>query len=147
VIAGAVGGSVFAGDLFGSPDGVGTTAPSATVANARTVELRPVDGADMRAEVVATPTDYGTKLEWRCHYPPKPGDQRSDGGGYVPPEPIRYELVLVGRDGGRTVAATWTWSGGTSPGLDASSAVPLTDMDRIEITLDGQEEALAAATL
>jgi hypothetical protein len=145
VIAGAVGGSVFADDLFGSPDIVGTTPPSATVAAARTLDLRPVGGADMRAQVVATPTSYGTKLQWRCHYPPMPG--QPDGGSYEPPEPIRYELVLVGRDGGRTVAATWTWSGGTSPGLDASSAVPLTDMDRIEITLDGQEEALATATL
>ncbi|MFC8943542.1 hypothetical protein ACFT1B_36245, partial [Streptomyces griseoincarnatus] len=107
---------------------------------------RPVDGADMRAQVIATPTDYGTKLQWRCHYPPMPGQQRPDGG-YVPPEPIRYELVLVGRDGGRTVAATWTWSGGSSPGLDATAAVPLTDLDRIEIALDGHEEALAAATL
>lgn len=147
VIAGTVGGSVFAGGLFGSPDGVGTTPPSATVADARTLDLRPVDGADMRAQVVATPTDYGTKLQWRCHYPPMPGQGRPDGGDYAPPEPVKYELVLVGRDGGRTVAATWTWSGGTSPGLDASSAVPLTDMDRIEITLDGQEEALASATL
>lgn len=147
VVAGAVSGSVLAGGgPFGSPDGVGTTPPSAGVANARTIELRPVDGADMRAEVVATPTDYGTKLEWRCHYPPLPGQQQPDGG-YAPPEPIRYELVLVGRDGGRTVAATWSWSGGTTAGLGASSAVPLTDLDRIEITLDGQEKALATATL
>lgn len=145
-VAGAVGGSVLADrGVLGWPDGAGTT-PSATVADARTIELRPVDGADMRAQVVATPTAYGTKLQWRCHYPPTPGQQRPDGG-YVPPEPITYELVLVGRDGGRTVAATWIWSGGTSPGLDASSAVPLTDMDRIEITLDGHTEALATATL
>ncbi|WP_129784798.1 anti-sigma factor family protein [Promicromonospora panici] len=147
VIAGTIGGSVLTDrGVFGSPDGAGTTPPSAAVVDARTIQLRPVAGADMRAQLVATPTDYGTKLEWRCHYPPRPGQQGSDGG-YVPPEPIRYELVLVGRDGARTVAATWTWSGGTSPGLDASSALPLTDMDRIEITLDGQEEALATATL
>jgi hypothetical protein len=45
------------------------------------------------------------------------------------------------------VAGTWSWSGGTTPGLDASSSVPLTEVDRIEITLDGQEEPLARATL
>jgi hypothetical protein len=147
LVAGAVGGSVF-GDLgpFGSPDGAGSTPPSATVASARTIELRPVEGANMRAEVIATPTDYGTKLEWRCHYPPPPGQPEPEGG-YVPPEPIKYELVLVGRDGERTVAATWSWSGGTGSGMDASSAVPLTDMDRIEIRFDGQEEAVATATL
>jgi hypothetical protein len=146
VVAGAVGGSVFADrGPFGSPDVGGTTPPSATLADARTIELRPVNGADMRAEVTATPTDYGTKLEWRCHYPRKPGEQTDNG--YVPPEPIEYELVLVGQDGGRTVAATWSWSGGVEPDLDASSAVPLTDMDRIEIRFDGEDEALATATL
>ncbi|WP_454859024.1 anti-sigma factor family protein [Promicromonospora soli] len=147
VVAGTIGGSVLTDrGVFGAPGGAGTTPPSAAVVDARTVQLRPVGEADMRAQLVATPTDYGTKLQWRCHYPPRPGQQGPDGG-YVPPEPIKYELVLVDRDGARTVAATWTWSGGTSPGLDASSAVPLTEMDRIEITLDGQEEALATATL
>ncbi|MEV0892521.1 zf-HC2 domain-containing protein [Promicromonospora sp. NPDC050262] len=152
VVAGAVGGSVLtAGGLFGTPDGGvpdagGTAPPSATAAAARTIELRPVAGADMRAEVVATPTAWGTQFRWSCHYPPDPGEQPPEGV-YVPPEPIRYELVLVGRDGARTVAATWSWSGGQTTGLDASTAVSLTDMDRIEITLDGHEEALASATL
>ncbi|MFE7507626.1 anti-sigma factor family protein [Promicromonospora sp. NPDC057488] len=171
VVAGAVGGSVLsAGGLFGTPDdaaplGAGATAssgpassgapssgpasstpPGTTATEARTIELRPVAGADMRAEVVATPTTWGTKFRWSCHYPPDPGQQPPEGA-YVPPEPIRYELVLVGRDGARTVAATWSWSGGETTGLDASTAVSLTDMDRIEITLGGHKEALATATL
>lgn len=167
VVAGAVGGSVLSGGgLFGTPDGgtplgAGATAssapsssaaaslstpPGSTAAEARTIELRPVDGADMRAEVVATPTTWGTKFRWSCHYPPDPGQQPPESA-YVPQEPIRYELVLVGRDGARTVAATWSWSGGETTGLDASTAVSLTEMDRIEITLDGHEEALATATL
>ncbi|MFD6139786.1 anti-sigma factor family protein [Promicromonospora sp. NPDC060271] len=146
VVAGAIGGSTLARNgLFGPPDGVGTTPPTATVAGARTVELRPVGDADMRAELVVTPTDWGTSLEWSCHYPPEPGDQQ--GGDYTPPEPVKYELVLVGQDGARTVAGTWSWSGGTTTDLDASSAIPMTEVDRIEITLDGQEEALATATL
>ncbi|WP_036960417.1 hypothetical protein, partial [Promicromonospora kroppenstedtii] len=123
-----------------------STPPGSTAAEARTIELRPVDGADMRAEVVATPTTWGTKFRWSCHYPPDPGQQPPESA-YVPQEPIRYELVLVGRDGARTVAATWSWSGGETTGLDASTAVSLTEMDRIEITLDGHEEALATATL
>ena len=156
VVAGVVGGSVLSGGgLFGTSDGgtplgAGATASSAppaiTTTEARTIELRPVDGADMRAEVVATPTTWGTKFRWSCHYPPDPGQQPPEGA-YVPQEPIRYELVLVGRDGARTVAATWSWSGGETTGLDASTAVSLTDMDRIEITLGGHEEALATATL
>jgi hypothetical protein len=145
VAVGAIGGSVLADNgLFGPPDGVGTP-PSAAVAGARTVELRPVGDADMRAELVVTPTTWGTSLRWSCHYPPAPGQQTD--GTYTPDEPIKYELVLVGQDGARTVAGTWSWSGGTTTDLDASSAIPMTEVDRIEITLDGQEEALATATL
>ncbi|MFD7023100.1 anti-sigma factor family protein [Promicromonospora sukumoe] len=168
LVAGAVGGSVLTGSgVFGTPGGTqdgtvadGGAAPSSSATtpgtgtgtgtdaatDARTIELRPVDGADMRAEVVATPTAWGTKFKWSCHYPPDPGDQPPEGA-YVPREPVRYELVLVDRDGTRTVAATWSWAGGETTGLDASTAVSLTDMDRIEITLDGHEEALATATL
>ncbi|RPF22617.1 anti-sigma factor family protein [Myceligenerans xiligouense] len=148
LIAGAAGGSLLTGPgPFRSPDGVGTTAPPVTAANARTVELHPVGEADMSAQVVVTPTTWGTKFQWSCHYPPDPGQDPPAGQDYEPREPVTYELVVVGHDGVRTVAATWVWSGGTTTGLDASSAVPLTDMDRIEITLDGQDEALAAATL
>lgn len=144
LVAGVAGGSVLAGSgFFGSPGGGGTTPSSAVVAGAQTIELLPVGEAQMRAEVVATPTSWGTRLEWSCHYPPVPGQP----AGYVPQEPIKYELVVVGRDGERTVAGTWLWSGGPITDLDASSSVPLTDVDRIEITLDGQDEALAAATL
>lgn len=147
LVAGAVGGSVLADSGFlGGPGDPGTTPPSAAVAEARTIELRPVGDADMRAELVVTPTTWGTSLRWSCHYPPAPGERPPDGT-YAPAEPVRYELVLVGRDGARTVAGTWSWSGGATTGLDASSAVPLTDVDRIEITLDGHEEALASATL
>ncbi|MFI2489569.1 anti-sigma factor family protein [Promicromonospora kroppenstedtii] len=150
VVAGAVGGSVLTGgSLSGTPDGGApslSTPPGSTAPETRTIELRPVDGADMRAEVVATPTTWGTKFRWSCHYPPDPGQQPPESA-YVPQEPIRYELVLVGRDGARTVAATWSWSGGETTGLDASTAVSLTEMDRIEITLGGHEEALATATL
>lgn len=146
VVAGAVGGSTLADNgLFGPPDDVSTVPTSATVAGARTIELRPVGDARMRADLVVTPTSWGTSLEWSCDYPPEPGEQPDPD--YTPPEPIKYELVLVGQDGARTVAGTWSWSGGTATDLDASSSVPLTEVDRIEITVDGQEGPVAAATL
>jgi hypothetical protein len=63
------------------------------------------------------------------------------------PEPVTYELVLVGRTGTRVVAATWTAAGREVTGLGASSAVPLASLDRIEITVAGRPEPLAAATL
>ncbi|GGM16275.1 anti-sigma factor family protein [Promicromonospora citrea] len=128
------------------PDVPVAAAPSDAVARARTVQLLPVGEVDMRAELVVTPTTWGTSLRWSCHYPPEPGD-RPPESVYVPSEPITYDLVLVSRDGARTVAGTWSWSGGATIGLDASSALPLREVERIEITLDGQDEALASATL
>lgn len=114
--------------------------------NVRTVDLRPVGSVDMWAQLVVTPTSWGTKLTWSCHYPPKPGKSPPGPSDYRD-EPVTYDLVLVGRDGSRTVAGSWTWSGGETLGLDASSAVPIAEVERVEITLVGQETAVAAASL
>lgn len=80
-------------------------------------------------------------LEWSCSYPTRSAGQRYDAA-----EPVAYELVLVDRDGGRTVAATWSASGTESRGLSAASAVPLDDVARVEIAVAGGQ-ALAAAEL
>ncbi len=125
------------GDSGGVPGGV----PSApAVAEGSTVDLEPVGALDVRATLTATARAWGTQLEWSCSYPERPAGPRYDGAA-----PIAYELVLVDSDGGRTVAATWTASGTESRGLSAASAVPLTDVERVEITVAGQ--ALAAAEL
>lgn len=150
----AIGGLLLDGDGSRQPSAgpsassttASTTPPGAAAENVRTVDLRPVGSVDMWAQLVFTPTSWGTKLNWSCHYPPKPGQSppaRSDYQG----EPVTYDLVLVGRDGSRTVAGSWTWSGGETLGLDASSAVPIADVERVEITLVGEDTAVAAASL
>ncbi|GGR41691.1 hypothetical protein J2S40_001685 [Nocardioides luteus] len=138
------------GGLLLDRDGTEPTATptSSTPAdpNVRTVDLRPVGSVDMWAQLVVTPTSWGTKLTWSCHYPPKPGQSPPSSADYQG-EPVKYDLVLVGRDGSRTVAGSWTWAGGETLGLDASSAVPITDVERVEITLDDDGTAVAAASL
>ncbi|MER7556215.1 zf-HC2 domain-containing protein [Nocardioides sp. NPDC126508] len=144
----AIGGLVLGRDGAREPTATpsGSAAPSdSTGTNVRTVDLRPVGSVDMWAQLVVTPTSWGTKLRWSCHYPPKPG-QSPPASGFQG-EPVRYDLVLIGRDGARTVAGSWTWSGGETLGLDASSAVPIADVERVEITLDGDDTAVAAASL
>jgi anti-sigma factor RsiW len=121
-------------------DGPGGAPSSTAVAEGETVDLEPVGAIDVQATLTATPKAWGTQLEWSCSYPERPA-----GPTYGAPEPIAYELVLVDRDGGRTVAATWSASGTESRGLSAASAVPLTDVARVEIAVAG--EALAAAEL
>ncbi|NYI77397.1 anti-sigma factor family protein [Nocardioides panzhihuensis] len=145
----AIGGLLLDGDETRQP----TAGPSASAtpsgsagANVRTVDLRPVGSVDMWAQLVVTPTSWGTKLNWSCHYPPKPGQSPPARSDYQD-EPVTYDLVLVGRDGSRTVAGSWTWSGGETLGLDASSAVPIADVERVEITLVGEDTAVAAASL
>ncbi|MFI5622862.1 anti-sigma factor family protein [Nocardioides sp. NPDC051685] len=122
------------------------TPTGSSAANVRTVDLRPVGSIDMWAQLVVTPTSWGTKLTWSCHYPPRPG-QSAPAQSDSPVQPVTYDLVLVGRDGDRTVAGSWTWSGGETLGLDASSAVPIGDVERVEITLVGDDTAVAAASL
>lgn len=143
----AIGGLVLGRDGNQQPIAAPSAAPSSSDAagvNVRTVDLRPVGSVDMWAQLVVTPTSWGTKLKWSCHYPPEPGKSPpSDYQG----EPVTYDLVLVGRDGARTVAGSWTWSGGETLGLDASSAVPIADVERVEITLVGEDTAVAAASL
>ncbi|MBG6096507.1 anti-sigma factor family protein [Nocardioides luteus] len=145
----AIGGLLLGRD--GSQEPLAAPSASATPsgsagANVRTVDLRPVGSVDMWAQLVVTPTSWGTKLKWSCHYPPKPGKSQPPQSDY-PGEPVTYDLVLVRRDGARTVAGSWTWSGGETLGLDASSAVPIADVERVEITLDGDDTAVAAASL
>jgi hypothetical protein len=111
---------------------------------ATTVELAPVGAVEVTATLTATPKAWGTALEWSCAYPPvPPGEAGSYDGDVTPPV---YELVLVGRDGERTVAATWTASGTAASGLGAASSLRLVDVASAEIRLAGGD-ALAAAAL
>ncbi|MEU6135883.1 zf-HC2 domain-containing protein [Nocardioides sp. NPDC047086] len=144
----AIGGLLLGRDGTQQPAAAPSTSATPTGsagANVRTVDLRPVGSVDMWAQLVVTPTSWGTKLNWSCHYPPKPG--KTPASSDYQGEPVTYDLVLVGRDGSRTVAGSWTWSGGETLGLDASSALPITDVERVEITLVGKDTAVAAASL
>ena len=146
---GALGGALVGRDGAGEPAAAPSASASAPASeapgeNVRTVDLQPVGSVDLWAQLVVTPTDWGTRLRWSCHYPPKPGESPP---AEAPRGPVTYDLVLVGRDGSRTVAGSWTWSGGETLGLDASSAVPINDVERVEITLVGEKKAIAAASL
>ncbi|OLT53196.1 zf-HC2 domain-containing protein [Cellulosimicrobium sp. CUA-896] len=137
VVAGGATGAVLAGWPGAEPDPVASPAeraPGAPVTPATTVELLPVDGTDVRAELVLTPVAWGTRLDWSCSYPADAG-----AGG-------TYELVLVDDTGAREVVATWSATqAGRSDGLGASSAVPLDGIARLELGVTGLDRPLAAA--
>ncbi|GAB2463586.1 zf-HC2 domain-containing protein [Xylanimonas ulmi] len=148
VVAGVAGGLV-SGSVSGPVSGLVDTSPTAPPASsaaseaARTIELVPVGDTGLHADLVATPTPWGTRLEWSCRYALTGGPA---AGGYDPAE-VTYQLVLVDRAGGRSVAATWTTAHPEAHGLGASSALPIEALDRVEIARAGEAAALAAAAL
>jgi hypothetical protein len=104
------------------------------------VTLAPVDGSEVTADLVLTPSTWGTRMEWSCSYA-----SRGAGGG---PTDGVYTLVLIDDDGTRTVAATWSADGGEhASGLLASSAIGVEDISRIELGVEGADVVLAAADL
>jgi len=133
-------GGVGAGLALGGPGEGPVPAPSSPAPDARpaTVDLEPVGAIDVRASLTATPQPWGTSLEWSCTYPPR--------SGYDPADPVVYALVLVDREGDRTVAATWAGAGTAATGLGAASSLPLDDIARVEIARAGGE-TLASAPL
>lgn len=112
-----------------------SSAPSSPPQTTTTVELLPVDGTDVRAELVLTPAAWGTRLDWSCSYPTGAAESGAT-----------YELVLVDDAGRREVVATWSATdAGRSDGLGASSAVPVEGISRIELGVTGLDRPLAAA--
>jgi len=136
VVVGGATGVVLSGDGSTVPaDGPGGPGTPTLVAAGTTVELLPVGGADVRAELVLTPAAWGTRLDWSCSYPTGVGASGAT-----------YELVLVDEAGAREVVATWSATdAGRSDGLGASSAVPLDGIARLELGVTGLDEPLAAA--
>ncbi|WP_454042118.1 anti-sigma factor family protein [Cellulosimicrobium sp. Marseille-Q8652] len=113
-----------------APTDAPSDAPSTT-----TVELLPVEGTDVHAELVLTPAAWGTRLDWSCSYPAGVGESGAT-----------YELVLVDDAGSREVVATWSATeAGRSDGLGASSAVPVDGIARLELGVAGLDRPVAAA--
>jgi len=123
LVAGGVGaGLAFAGD-----------AAPPHVAEGRTVELAPVGDSAVDATLTLTERGWGTALTWHCTYPP-----HEEWAA-----PVVYTLVVVGDDGTRTVAATWSAGAGAAKGLSASTSVPESEIARVEIGVVGSDAALA----
>lgn len=166
VVGGALGGVAVAGgpsepgpqtvgpSSSAPPSGSSSTpssTPTGTDPGAQTVALEPVGVTDVRATLTATPTDWGTRLEWSCAYGATEGTETDvPGAGYGGEGgdgQVTYELVLVDRAGARSVVATWSATGAGTTGLGATSALRLPDLERVEIAVVGSSEPLASAVL
>jgi len=113
--------------------GAPTRSPGAA---ATALSLQPVGASAVTADLTLEPKAWGTRVDWSCTYP---AGAWPDGDGPT------YELVLVADDGTETVVATWVARDTGAEGLGASSAVPASRIDAVQIRLAGAPDALAAA--
>lgn len=115
----------------------GADSTPAVQALADQVELQPVDGSGVQANLALQPAAWGTALEWSCSYP---DGQTVDG--------VTYELTLVTQTGERLTAATWTGSTtSTTTGLSATTALQSEEIARVELTTPTSDAPLASVTL
>jgi hypothetical protein len=133
VAAVLAGGGVAVGTQLGD-DPAGTTA--AATAEPRTLDLRPVGGTGLSAQLTVTPTRWGTRFDWHCSYP------TGSGPGY----PRAYALVVTAADGTQTTVATWESSGTSSSGLAAAADLTTGSIRSVDIRPRGSDTPLARGT-
>lgn len=92
--------------------------PPVTVAMERLTDL-PVE-----ASVAVTSEDWGTSVTMTCSYGTYADrDDRSS----------EFAMVLVGRDGNRTEAATWTAQPGSSVSVDGTTSMPADQIASVQL--------------
>ncbi len=101
------------------------------------VALGPVDDSGVTAEMVVTPTGWGTRLDWSCSYPH--GVDTAD---------VAYELTVTDRGGASSVIAAWSGAeAGDADDLAAVTPLPVDDIERIELRVADDGIVLASADL
>jgi hypothetical protein len=111
-----------AGSLGGAVSPASTAQPSAA-----TIEMDQVTPGAMTATLSLTEKGWGTRFDWSCTYGADdwgPGETAAT-----------YALVVTDRSGVETTVATWAAAGDAAKGLVASSSVPTSAIQSVEIRL------------
>ena len=124
-----------AGVVLGTPDPAPVVAAPSPSADVTALRLEPVGAAAVSADLTLQEKRWGTRIDWDCRYP-----SEASLYGTAP----TYELVLVDDDGASTVVATWAGGAAGARGLGASSSIATDSIRRVEIRVQGADEALAA---
>ena len=101
------------------------------------VAMSQVQPGIMTASLRVEQKEWGTRLEWNCHY--------LATGGYSASRV--YELVVTDTSGRETIAATWVATSPKAASLSASSAVPRDEIRSVEIRVAGSTEPLTETEL
>ncbi|KAA1400161.1 anti-sigma factor family protein [Aeromicrobium ginsengisoli] len=91
----------------------------------------------MTASLRVEKKDWGTRLDWNCHY--------LATSGYSAKRV--YELVVIDTSGHETIAASWVATSPKATSLSTSSAVPKGSIARVEIRVAGSAEPLTETQL
>lgn len=101
------------------------------------VAMAQVQPGVMTADISVVKKSWGTRFDWTCHYL----NSSAYGGS------TRYELVATGKDGAKTVVASWTASDPKTPTLAASSSLSTSSIRSVQIRVAGTTQPLTTLTL
>ena len=105
---------------------------------ATTVALAPVADSTMTAVLGFSPVAWGTRIDMTCDYPA--GGNWDDAYG-----PLSYQLVVTDRSGKVSQVSTWNAVPGETVHLDATTALPLSEIASVEVRSGSGVTILAAA--
>lgn len=119
---------VTAGVLVHAKNGQPTlSSPAATAATAAW-HLTNLQPQIMSAELRITSKKWGTHFDWDCTYSKNAASW---------PAATRYNLVITDASGRKTTIASWSPSGGIAKGLSATTALPVSQIKMLEVTVTG----------
>ena len=101
--------------------------PSAPIAGA-SWSLTNLQPQIMSAELQITSKTWGTHFDWNCAYSKVAASW---------PTSTRYNLVLTDSSGKKFVIASWSPSGALAKGLSATTALSVSQIKKVEVTVTG----------
>ena len=116
---------VTTGVLVHAKNGQPTPASPAATAAWHLTNLQP---QIMSAALRITSKKWGTHFDWDCTY-------SKDAASW--PATTRYNLVITDASGRKTTIASWSPSGGIAKGLSATTALSVSQIKMLEVTVSG----------
>ena len=106
----------------------GEVSPSTAPASATSWHLTNLQPQIMSAALEISGKKWGTHFSWDCTYSKVAASW---------PESTRYNLIITDSSGRKTIVASWSPSGGAAKGLSATTALPVSRIKMIEVTVTG----------
>ncbi|SDZ33309.1 anti-sigma factor family protein [Herbiconiux ginsengi] len=147
---------LFAGFGLGSagapetPLAIDTASPTAVPTDGAGTEGTPGDGIAramaqvepgfVDAELAITEKTWGTRFDWSCTY-------GADRPVYPGSDTITYDLVVTDAQGAETTVASWSAGGERAGNLSASTSIPTSELQSVDIRVAGSDRPLTRTTL